>query len=172
MQFQYSHDRDSKEKIFFSVTNGQTTAIAKGSFCVWDFTDNSAVAGILTNTRGIRVIIGPVAECGDATSGVVRKAGFAHTEMEGTTANTRETRSYLIQVYGYRDDITANTDGASNILQGGLIVPSGDAAGAVEGPQDVTSPTVAELSKIVGFSYDAVAINTTVTIQAHINCLA
>jgi hypothetical protein len=171
MQFQYSHRRDEKEAIFFSAENGQTAAIPKGSFCVWDITDNSAVSGITANTRGTRVIICPTAEAGDATAGVVRKAGFAHTAMDGTPANTRGTQSYLIQVYGWRNDVIVDTDAASNIIAGGLIVPSGDAAGAVEGPQDVTSPTVAELSKIVGTAMDAVAINNVGTIEAIVNCL-
>jgi hypothetical protein len=171
MQFQYSHRRDEKEAIFFSVENGQTTTIAKGSLCVWDLTDNSAISGITANTRATRVIICPTAEAGDATAGLVRKAGFAHTAMDGTPANTRGTQSYLIQVYGWRNDLVADTDAASNIIAGGLLVPSGDAAGAVEGPQDVTSPTVAELSKIVGMAFDVTAINTTATIEGIVNCL-
>lgn len=171
MQFQYVHDKDSKEAGFISVECGQTADITKGSLCAWDLTDNAAVAGILANTFGLRVIVYPTAGAGDATDGVVRPAGFANTAIIGTAANTRGTVPYLLQVWGHRNDVTANTDAASNILAGGLIVPSGDAAGAVEGPQDVTSPTVAEISKIVGMSYEAVAINTTATINCFIKLI-
>lgn len=171
MQFLYSHRRDEKEAIFFSVENGQTTTIAKGSLCAWDLTDNSAVAGILANTRGVRVIVYPTAEAGDVADGLSRKAGFAHTDMEGTAANTRGTQSYLIQVYGFRDDVLADTDANSNILAGGVIIPSGDAAGKVEGPQTEGTITVEGLAKCVGISCQVVAINTTATIQAIVNTL-
>jgi hypothetical protein len=170
MQFSKPHDVRSKDIVWASVESGQATSIAKGSLCAWDFTDNAAVSGIEMNTRGLRVIIYPVADAGDAATGVVRVAGFAHTAFDAVAANTRGV-PVLIQVYGFRDDITANTDAASNIIQGGLIVPSGDAAGAVEGPQDHTAATGNEVSRAVGISFEAVAINTTATIQAFVRCL-
>ena len=154
----------TKEAMWVAVESGQAAAIAKGELCVWDFADYSATAGILQNTRGLRVLVCPTAEAGDNTSGVVRLAGFAHKDIAAFTAfATSRGPIALLQTYGFRSDLTANTDAASNILQGGAIVPSGDAAGAVEGPQDVTSPTVAEVSKMCGFSFVVVAANTTVT---------
>lgn len=177
MQFQYSHRRDEKEAIFFSVENGAaevtpgTPPILKGQLCAWDITDNTAVSGITANTRGTRVILYPTAEAGDVADGLCRKAGFAHTDMAGTPANTRGSQSYLIQVYGWRNDITANTDAGTNILAGGIIVPAGDAAGAVDGPTTEGTPLVNEIVKTVGISMQAVAVNTTVVIEAIVNCL-
>lgn len=178
MQFQYQHDRNSKEAIFFSVENAVTQVtpdvptILKGQLTAWDVTDYTGTAGILANTRGLRVIVYPAAEAGDAVDGLKRQAGFATTDMLGpVTANSRNSQMYLIQVYGFCNFVLADTDAASDIIAGGGLVPSGDAAGKVEGYQISTAPTVNELNKTVGMAFAVTAVNTTATIEAIVNTL-
>lgn len=159
MQFTKPTDIRAKDAVFVNVEVGQTTSIAKGLLCAWDFTDNSAVSGIEMNTRGKRVIVYPTAEAGDANSGTNRAAGFANVDMDGTAANTRGI-PYVLQVFGFRDDAVATTDGNSDIIQGGVITPSGSTAGHIEGTQALTL-TAAEASKVVGSSFTTIAVSQT-----------
>jgi hypothetical protein len=171
MQFQYSHRRDEKEAIFFSVENGQTTTIVKGSLCAWDMT-NPTVGGVSINTRGTRVVVYPTGESAIVVDGLRRQAGFAHTDMEGTAASTLGTQSYLIQVYGWRNDLRANTTtGSSDIIAGGYIVPSTDAAGTVCGPLTSATPSLTETAKCVGTSCQVVATPIVQAFEGIVNTL-
>jgi hypothetical protein len=178
MQFNRSHDyiplvsggSGTKEAIFVAVENGSTSAISAGYLCAYDTTDNHAVAGILANTYGLRVVIYPTAEEGAATDGLCRQAGIAHTDIPAGVAGARN-GIYLMQVWGPRDDLKANTDANTNILKGGAIVPSGDAAGTLEGLSTETTWTVDTLSKTVGFSFEVVAVNTTTDFTGFVKCM-
>lgn len=160
-----------KDFIFAQVENGGTADIAENLLCAWDLTSNIAVAGIMQDTWGLRVVVYPTAEANDVADGLNRKAGIVRSPggMLGVPAGTRG-RAELIQIYG-AGIVKANTDGASNILAGGVIGPSGDEAGAVEGLQVEATLTDTMLSKAVGMSFEVVAINTTVNITAMIRLM-
>ena len=156
----------TKEAEWIGVETAQAADIPKGALCAWDVAaDNSAVAGILQNTWGLRVIVYPTAEAGDVADGKNRVAGVANKLIPGY-AGFASGRSpiCLLQIYGHRSDLMADTDGNSNIIVGGIIQPSGDAAGKFEGPQTETAVALpADVLKVCGFSFEAVAVNTTTT---------
>lgn len=160
------HDRTlaTKEIAWIAVEVGQTTAIAKNSLCAWDFaTDNSAVAGILQDTKGLRVIIAP------AGLALFTCAGFAHTAMDGTAANSRG-KIYLLQTYGWRPEVLVDTAAADNdTIVGGLLIPSTDTAGKVQGCSNNAAPTATELANAVGTAASVVAVGATATAGAFVN---
>jgi|SRR3990172_86949 len=169
MNIQGPHDVTSgKEAIFALVENGQAAAIAKGLLTVWAHDDNTAAAGILQNTRGMRVIVAPVNDA----DGTCRQAGVAHTAIDANAAfaSTRGP-SFLIQTYGFRDDLQSDTTATTNIILHGAIVPSTDTAGKLMGFATEGTPLVQELTKVVGHSFEVVAINTSVTFQGFLRIM-
>ena len=162
----------TREAVWIQCETAQSADITKGQLCAWDTVDNTAVSGILQNTKGLRVVVCPTAEASDVADGKRRVAGFAHTTIPGFAgfASGRSATNLLLQVYGFRNDVVADTDGASDIVVGGSIGPSGDTPGAVEGSQ-ITVPTGNEVLKTVGMSFEAVAINNVVVINAWIRCM-
>ncbi len=101
MRLQYQHDQSAKPAVFCSVEQQDTTeTIALSNIMVWALTDNSAVAGIMANTMGYRVIKMP------ATANLMNVAGIASSlpYKNGTTANlavAARVAPFEIQVYGW-----------------------------------------------------------------------
>ena len=148
-----------KDFIFAQVENGQTTTIAKGALCAWDTTDNSAVAGINQNTRGLRIIVNP------APNVLFNQAGFADIAIPGTPAGTRGAM-FMVQLYGFRNDLEADAAAADNdTIVGGLIIPSVDTAGKVMGCSNNAAPTGTEVAQAVGIALGIVGQGATGTIE-------
>lgn len=99
MIVQGPHQLESRDRLFVQVENASATeAIVRGDWVVWDVTDNRAVSGIMTETRGIRVL----KAAGTFTNMVYRVAGCAEEASPTTAANNRG-RAFLVQCYGYHD---------------------------------------------------------------------
>lgn len=144
------------DRIFAQVENGSTSAIAKGSTCVWDPTDNTAVSGILADTFGLRVTIMPT---GYTASALYNKAGIAAAAIPATVAGTRG-GIYPLMVYGPCNYALVDTTAAGDAVVGTIAVQSTDTAGKVSGPENTASVTAAEMAHSLGFFRDIVAAAT------------
>jgi len=155
------------DRAFAQVENGSTTAIAKGSSCVWDLTANAAAPGILQDTFGLRVTI---MGTGYTAALLFNKAGFAAVDMPGTQAATRGA-IYPLQVYGPCNFILVDTTAQGNAVAGSIMVQSTDTAGKVSGVETEGTPTVPEKDHALGFFRDIVAAATNSgTITGFIKC--
>ena len=154
----------TKEAVWIAVENGSTAAISKSMLCCWQdlSLDNTSVSGILQNTKGLRVTIAP------AGLALFTCAGFAQKDIALTTAGTRGAIA-LLQTYGWRDEVFVDTAGADNdTIIGGLLIPSTDTAGKVQGCSNNAAPTGAEVANAVGSASSVVATNATSTVGAFI----
>lgn len=151
----------SKEKAFIFVESGQTAAIAAGLLCAWDTFDNSAVAGILQNTYGLRIVVCP------AGTALFHMAGFANKAIPAfTAAASARASTVTLQTKGHRSDLAVDTAAADNdTIIGGLLIPSTDTAGNVQGCSNNAAPSGAEVAQSVGIALAVVAVASTATID-------
>jgi hypothetical protein len=147
MHFQRVHGDHAPERVFRSVVNAgsdpATEGITRGDVLVWDITDNTGTAGIMTDTRGARVIKLPINEV--TGNREARIAGVA--EMAGPVTATGQFRndSFAMQVSGFHDavKVTGNTVQYRHCTMSN-VVGTAIQAGA-------TDPTIPELIGSVGW---------------------
>lgn len=149
MQWTKTHAQGVKDKIFLHVINGSTTLLNYGEVCVWDETVNDAVAGILRNTRGERVIGSPT---NTLTNRSLTKAGVVFTaDTDGggplSPANTDTAQVFLLQVWGHHRAVKVTGD--TTQFRGCIIsntALSGITSAAI-------ALTAAELTGCIGWFY-------------------
>ncbi len=159
----------TKEKAFICVENGSTSAIVINALVQWDTTANSAVAGIMQDTLGLRV------EVASATAATVSggSAGFANKAFAATPAGTRGATG-LLQVWGHKAVVLADTAAATDIMLRGPVIPSTDAAGKIMGVTTsggALAPTALECTRIVGIGLAVVAASTTADTTIFVKCI-
>ena len=156
----------TKEGIWIAVELGQSAAIAKGFVCSWDLTtDNTGVAGILQDTRGLRVVVCPASTTLNVVAGVANKDIAANAAF----ASSRSPIS-LLQTYGFRTDIPVTTAaGDFDTVIGGVLTPSSVTAGRAMGCTTAGVPTAGELNTKIGTAAKVVAVNTVDVIAGIIN---
>jgi len=122
------------------VNASPTVAIARGDVCLWDIIDNTATVGILTDTRGVRVLrnVGTLAS--------VRVAGVAEKAGPVTKAGQFREDGFIIQVSGIHAEVNAE----GTVVQDAMAVAS-STAGLIETIITPGTPLVAELAGEMGW---------------------
>lgn len=139
MIVQGPHGTGTKDKIFAHVESESTSAISRGAVVVWDLTDNSATAGILENTRGLRINT-------TTTAKIKNVAGIMEEATVGTLANNRG-RMYMCQIYGHHD--------AGLFTSSSSTAPVAIFTSATEGRLDALGTTVgADVGACCGFTFE------------------
>lgn len=159
--------------IFLQVESATTTAIPRGRLCAWDLVDNQAVAGIMRETRGLRIKIHPTVAIGTANPN--RPAGVTIAEIPAN-ANAASSRSALVVIcaYGPMGALAADTSANGNMIAGDPIIMSDTTAGMFNGIETEGAPSADERNKAVGFSYQVVAAAGAagVLFKGFVNCMA
>lgn len=162
----------SQDGIFHQCEWGSTVAGSRGNLCAWDLVDNTAVTGIMRETRGLRCKIHPI--LAPTTVNPSRPCGvLTHDVAAFSTAASARTTMVLLLAYGPADYLRADTTANGDMVAGGHIIPTGDTAGTFNGPEDNAALQDNERLNSVGFSYQIVAAAGGVTtFKGFVSCLA
>lgn len=158
--------------IFLQGEWASTVAGSRGNICAWDLVDNTAVTGIMRETRGLRVILHPI--LAPTTYNPNRPAGVLTADIAAPAATPASSRSQLVVLlaYGPADYLKADTTATEGFIANSLVLPTGDTAGTFNGPVDNTAPTDNERLNSCGFSYQTVLQATGVTtFKGFVKCM-
>jgi len=120
MQWQFPGKNVREVAMFQAEQTDSTSVILRGHWLLWDPTDNTAVAGILDETRGYRVIL-----AAEALSNRVAGCVEVAPAVTGTNlAASQRMPPFTIQVYGYHSAAYIKSTAAGCAIGKGLCMSS------------------------------------------------
>jgi hypothetical protein len=150
-----------RDFVYAQCEAGQVAAIVRGDWVVWSYVNNTAVAGIMQDTRGLRVIHTTTASAG-GVAGCMESAYAGQTDA----LSARVLPPVLCQVYGFHgagkvtaaSALTVSVPLATHTVSGSTIA------------QAVASTTAPQAATHCGFTL-ADTINGTQNQAVFVRCM-